>query len=103
MATPSLRTEQGLRTYLETRGIDPKDVTLLTGGTANYVYRVALPDGKTMIYKHAAPYLHSNVNFALDPIRMDYEDRALELLPPLLLRELPQAKVHPAGRYSTLR
>jgi Ser/Thr protein kinase RdoA (MazF antagonist) len=100
MATTPLNTEKGLRVYLETQSVEPKDITLLTGGTANFVYRVSLPDGKTVIYKHAAPYLHSNTNFAFNPIRMDYESHALETLPPLLSRELPQSKVHPAGWHS---
>ncbi|ORX98181.1 kinase-like domain-containing protein [Clohesyomyces aquaticus] len=97
MAPASLTTEDGLREYLNTHAVKYTDVKLLTGGTANYVYRVTLPDGRTIIYKHAAPYLSSNNNFAFDDARMDYEDRALELLPPLLNKELPNSSVHAVG------
>ncbi|KAF2253749.1 hypothetical protein BU26DRAFT_516049 [Trematosphaeria pertusa] len=100
MPSTDLTTEQGLRAYLDSHSIPHGAITLLTGGTANYVYRVALADGKSVIYKHAAPYLHSNANFAFDPTRMDYEDRALEILPPLLKKELPESWVHAVGWYS---
>ncbi|KAF2114731.1 kinase-like domain-containing protein [Lophiotrema nucula] len=83
MPAASLTTEAGLKAYLATKNITPTSITLLTGGTANYVYRVTLADGSTSIYKHAAPYLHMNTNFAFDPTRMDYEDRTLEILPSL--------------------
>ncbi|KAF1837896.1 kinase-like protein [Decorospora gaudefroyi] len=83
-------TEDGLRAYLEFKqhtpvGTSSPDdrgfkVDMLSGGTANYVYRVTTPDGSSSIYKHAAPYLHSNKKFAFDPIRMDYEARILESL-----------------------
>ncbi|KAH7122674.1 kinase-like domain-containing protein [Dendryphion nanum] len=101
MSAPiDLTTEEGLRTYLEAHGTPTTDVTLLTGGTANYVYRVTLEDGKSVIYKHAAPYLHSNRDFAFDPTRMNYEDRALQTLPPLLRQQLPRSTVHAAEWYS---
>ncbi|KAF2786882.1 kinase-like protein [Melanomma pulvis-pyrius CBS 109.77] len=101
MAVPtSLSSEEGLRAYLTSKSIGHTDVTLLTGGTANYVYRVTLIDGSTVIYKHAAPYLSSNPNFAFNPARMDYEDRVLEILPPLLTQELPECRVHPVKWHS---
>lgn len=89
-----LTTEQGLSAYLTSKNIEHSSVKLLTGGTANYVYRVTLPSGETTIYKHAAPYLHSNTAFPFDPSRMDYEDRVLELLPPLLTQQLPRSSVN---------
>jgi Ser/Thr protein kinase RdoA (MazF antagonist) len=99
----SLTTEEGLRAYLEAHSKQIADIQLLTGGTANYVYRVSLRDGKTtktVIYKHAAPYLHSNTSFSFDTARMDYEALALEALPALITQELPSSRVHPAERYS---
>ncbi|KAL5445511.1 hypothetical protein PMIN06_008050 [Paraphaeosphaeria minitans] len=95
-----LTTERGLSVYLASRSISHTSVSFLTGGTANYVYSVTLPDGSTKIYKHAAPYLHSNTSFAFDPSRMDYEDRVLELLPSLLSSQLPESSVHPVAVHS---
>lgn len=95
-----LTTEDGLRAYLKANGRSKEvNVTLLSGGSANYVYRVAGIHGFTSIFKHAAPFLHSNKNFAFDPARMDYEARALEILSPVneespLLRQLPTSAVH---------
>lgn len=95
-SSTTLTTEQGLKAYLAARSIFPTEITLLTGGTANFVYRVTFHDGKTLIYKHAAPYLYSNHSFAFDPIRMDYENLALSILPPLLSAQHPHSKVHAA-------
>ncbi|KAF2474413.1 kinase-like protein [Lindgomyces ingoldianus] len=101
MATaPSLITEEGLRVYLNAHSVEYTDVKLLTGGTANYVYRVTLTDGPPVIYKHAAPYLSSNTSFAFDHARMDYEDSALEILTHMLAEALPESNVHAVGWYS---
>ena len=100
VSTADLTTEQGLRDYLTTKNIEHTTVTLLTGGTANYVYRVLLSDGRAVIYKHAAPYLHSNKAFAFDPTRMNYEHRILTALPPVLKAQLPDSAVRPVGCYS---
>jgi thiamine kinase-like enzyme len=95
-----LTTEDGLRAYLRATGRpNEADVTLLSGGTANYVYRVTSSDGSTSIFKHAAPYLHSNKSFAFDPIRMDYEASILEIFTPdngdsLFSQHLPTSAVH---------
>lgn len=96
----NLTTDDGLRAYLEASGGSPVSVTLLTGGTANYVYRVALQDGTSRIYKHAAPYLHSNKSFEFDPIRMDYENLALEIIPTTLQALSPNSAVHAVKRFS---
>ncbi|KAL6708189.1 hypothetical protein ACN47E_003373 [Coniothyrium glycines] len=84
-----LTTVDGLTSYLASRNQRPAKVDLLSGGTANYVYRATTPSGSTCIYKHAAPYLHSDKNFAFDPIRMDYEARALTLVSSLNLSSTP--------------
>jgi hypothetical protein len=89
-----LTTKRGLSAYLTSHSIFHTSTSLLTGGTANYVYRITLPDSSTAIYKHAAPYLHSNTSFAFDPRRMDFENRVLELLPPILNAQLPDSPVH---------
>ncbi|PSN59917.1 hypothetical protein BS50DRAFT_222246 [Corynespora cassiicola Philippines] len=99
MAALDLRKEDGLRAYLDSHGIDYLDVTVLTGGNANFVHRVTFKDGTTRVYKHAASHLQFNTDFFLDPARMDYEDRALEILPSLLTKELPESRMHPARWY----
>ncbi|KAF1971735.1 kinase-like protein [Bimuria novae-zelandiae CBS 107.79] len=93
-------TGNGLSAYLTSQKINHSSVQLLTGGTANYVYRVTLPSGSTTIYKHAAPYLHSNTAFSFDPARMDYENRILEILPPLFHAQLPDSNVHAVSVHS---
>jgi 5-methylthioribose kinase len=95
-----LTNEEGLRAYLKANGRpDEADVTLLSGGTANYVHRVTSRDGSTSIFKHAAPYLHSNKSLAFDPIRMDYEASILDTFAPingesLFSTYLPISAVH---------
>lgn len=107
-----LTTESGLRSYLLSRDppVQPKEIKLLRGGTANYVYRAVLQDGTSVIYKHAAPYLHSNPEFAFDVRRMDYEDLALRLVPEFSIGSASKSnsgnekdlnvRVHAVERYS---
>lgn len=65
----------GVRSYLEDHaGLANFDLVLLTGGTANYVFRCTERDtGETRIFKHAAPQLASNPAFGLGTERMDFE------------------------------
>jgi hypothetical protein len=80
MTMSDLTTVKGLEDYLSLHRRQPAAIRLLPGGTANYVYRATFEDGSTTVYKHAAPYLHSNTRFAFDPLRMDYENRILDIL-----------------------
>jgi hypothetical protein len=101
MATSfDLTTPNGLNGYLTSKSVPHAHITLLTGGTANFVYRVTSPSGHKAIYKHAAPYLHSNHSFAFDPVRMDFENHVLSIVPPLLKQQLPESSVHAVVRYS---
>ena len=86
--------------YLNSKSVDHTSVSLVSGGHTNYVYRVTLPSGETTIYKHAAGYSKSNKNLTLDASRMDYEDRVLAILPPLLQKQIPDSYVHAVGRRS---
>ena len=80
MSSHELTNEKGVREYLEAHQFTPISVQLLSGGSANYVYRVINHDGSTRILKHAEPYLHSNKDFAFDSKRMNYEARILQAL-----------------------
>ncbi|KAF1851045.1 uncharacterized protein K460DRAFT_26876 [Cucurbitaria berberidis CBS 394.84] len=101
MSSHDLTTEDGIRAYLKAVGRSKEvEVTLLSGGTANYVYRIVGIHGYKSIFKHAAPYLHINKSFAFDPTRMDYEARALSIFSPAnsdspITRKLPKTAVHP--------
>lgn len=69
-----------VRSYLEDLGfatLGHLDVEPLTGGTANYVYRVSIEDS-TFIVKHAKSWLASNTSFELSTERMDFEAYMLE-------------------------
>ena len=67
-------------------------VTLLTGGSANFVYRLSssspssLPSSapKTLMLKHAAPYVKSNASIPFPAERLGFERKALENVPPVL-------------------
>jgi hypothetical protein len=98
-----LTSEKGISAYLTSIDIEHSDVKLLTGGTANFVYRVTLSSGKTTVYKHAAPYLHSNTSFSFDPARMDYEAHVLKIIPSLVQAQAPLSIVHAAsvGHYDS--
>ena len=89
-----LTNEKGISAYLTSIGVEHSKLDLLTGGTANYVYRVTLLSGVSIIYKHAAPYLRSNTLFSFEPARMDYEARVLEILPSLIKAHVPLSIVH---------
>ncbi|KAF2868538.1 kinase-like domain-containing protein [Massariosphaeria phaeospora] len=95
--TANLTTEEGLRAHLTSLSVDYSNVTSLTGGNANFLYRVTLEDEKTVIYKHAAPWLHFDPSFNLDPSRMDYESQALQMLPLVLSKHMSQTNVRPAA------
>ncbi|XPS76305.1 hypothetical protein M3J09_008357 [Ascochyta lentis] len=77
---------EDVRNYLRERRTEDREfeLQLLSGGTANYVYRLTETSGErrghTEIFKHAAEHLASNPAYILDPERMDYEARILHEL-----------------------
>ncbi|KZM19344.1 uncharacterized protein EKO05_0002958 [Ascochyta rabiei] len=66
---------EDVKNYL--REISPDDTEfelhVVSGGTANYVYRFIETGGYSEIFKHAAGHLASDPACTLDPERMDYE------------------------------
>ncbi|KAF9566918.1 hypothetical protein CPC08DRAFT_681640 [Agrocybe pediades] len=77
-----LTTEDGVRAYLVGTSFESIDVLPLSGGTANYVYRLrlAIPHkGRgTLVLKHAQPYVkdYKALKFSLE--RQTYEVAALK-------------------------
>ena len=67
--------------YLQTAGIQYKSLEKLTGGTANFVWRMVDEAGHTSVIKHAEPYVanHPEMPFPVD--RMDFEHHALITIP----------------------
>ena len=49
----------------------------MSGGTANFVFRIRKPSGRSIIAKHAEPYVRSNSSMAFPVERMDFEANAL--------------------------
>jgi aminoglycoside phosphotransferase (APT) family kinase protein len=83
----SLRSSADVKEYLKTNttlGLDNTEdyqVDELTGGTANWVYRLTnTADGTTSILKHAAPFVRSSPSMAFPAMRMDFEAGVLNAL-----------------------
>ncbi|TLD23432.1 Protein kinase-like domain [Venturia nashicola] len=75
-----------LRQYLNSKDIPCSEVEALTGGTANYVWRIRTLLGRCSIVKHAEPYVRVDRIFPFPVVRMDFEAKALRELPELLER-----------------
>jgi aminoglycoside phosphotransferase (APT) family kinase protein len=82
-----LQSTEDVKAYLKTPnklGLDPThdyQIDELTGGTANWVYRISDPAiGQTSILKHAEPFVRGNpvIKFPVD--RMDFEASVLQSL-----------------------
>jgi aminoglycoside phosphotransferase (APT) family kinase protein len=92
----SITTDDTLRTYLNSKGIPYQSIHKLTGGTANFVWR--LDDAaRPSIIKHAEPFIASNPSMSFGIERMDFENRAMTLVRGILLNNL---RVGPPEVYS---
>lgn len=67
--------------YLESKGIPFDTVTPLSGGNANFVYRLEFDPDIPRIIKHAEPYIASSPQYPLAVDRMNFEHRALNQIP----------------------
>ncbi|KAA6410791.1 MAG: hypothetical protein FRX48_05101 [Lasallia pustulata] len=77
-----LTTTPNLHTYLTTHSHPIQTLTPLSGGTANFVWRLTSPPAPPTIIKHAAPYIASSPTRHPFPVsRMDFEVSALQTLP----------------------
>ncbi|KAF8203862.1 kinase-like domain-containing protein [Pholiota molesta] len=76
-----LSTVEGVRAYLAETAFASADIAPLSGGTANYVFRLRLSvphEGKeTLVFKHAKPYVKDYQDLAFDLGRQFYEVEAL--------------------------
>ncbi|KAL8747726.1 MAG: hypothetical protein Q9190_000425 [Brigantiaea leucoxantha] len=73
-----------LEKYLQDHVISFKSLTLLTGGNANYCFRLSNPPFPNTILKHAEPYAAAISHLPLPSERMDYEASAMKILKGLL-------------------
>lgn len=86
-----------LSSYLASAGIGYTSIQPLSGGTANFVWRLQTSDGRTLIVKHAEPYIASIPSIPFPVDRMDFEARALEQIPRLLGRVETEVPVRVVG------
>ena len=63
---------------------DLNSLQLLTGGSANFVWRLLETSGERIVIKHAEPYVKVAPGTSFPVVRMDFEHRAMTSVPPLL-------------------
>ncbi|KAF2422077.1 hypothetical protein EJ08DRAFT_487149 [Tothia fuscella] len=80
----ALTTTEELQEYLTKKDIPAAFVTPLSGGTANFVWRLTTLLGRTSIIKHAEPYIASNSTMVFPVERMDFEKMAMETVGSIL-------------------
>ncbi|KAL7268752.1 hypothetical protein RUND412_008608 [Rhizina undulata] len=81
--TPDLTTAAGLTSYLSTTSSPAHNITPLSGGFANFTFRGTISAGseeKTVIIKHAEPFVALAKNISFDPVRCYYESATLKSL-----------------------
>ena len=84
--TEITNTEQ-LKAYLDNLNdakFDLNSLQLLAGGSANFVWRLLEVSGKSIIVKHAEPYVKVAPGMSFPVVRMDFEHRAVTSVPALL-------------------
>ena len=83
--------------------LDLESLQLLEGGSANFVWRIQERSGKSIIIKHAEPYVKNapGLSFAVD--RMDFECHAMECVPllsdPSSIVSLPEVYRYDSDRH----
>ena len=73
-----------LEAYLKEHDINYKTVSILTGGTCNFVFRIINEIDKPIIVKHAEPYVAGMREMPFTTARMDFEHTALKTIPKAL-------------------
>jgi thiamine kinase-like enzyme len=89
-----ITTEVELRHFLASKNVPCHEVEVLSGGSANFCWRIKTSPGRQIIVKHAEPFVRIMPDFPLPLERMDYEQLALTTLPEMVSRDdhvrLPQ-------------
>ena len=81
----SITTTSQMESYLQSAGIEHTFLLEeLSGCTAKYVWRMALPSGETRVVKHAEPFIKSAPAVPFDVDRIQFEASALSLIPQTL-------------------
>src|ERR1700761_7452573 len=90
----SLTTKEDFENYIKSRPdaleLDPSveyKLQELTGGTANFVFRLTDEHGNTSVIKHAEPFIRTNPGFKFPQVRMDSEARVLREIPKVLAQD----------------
>lgn len=100
MANP---TPFNIEKYLASTGTPYQSLEQLTGGSANYVWRLTSPSGSSTIIKHAEPYVAANPSIPFPVDRMDFEYRALKTIPSHLAADsrirIPEVHAYNAGQH----
>ena len=77
-----IATTEQLKAYLDVAKVESQSVQQLSGGTFNFVWRLIDESGKSVIVKHAEPYVAVSAGQMPFPVdRMDHENAALTILP----------------------
>jgi tRNA A-37 threonylcarbamoyl transferase component Bud32 len=96
-AIMTITTTDDLKEYLQFNGVEFDTIEELSGGTANFVWRVKETSGRSTIIKHAEPFVKNNANMPFPVDRMNFEARALKDIP--LLLPTTDGLVHPPELY----
>jgi thiamine kinase-like enzyme len=89
-----ITTELELRQFLSSKDVPCHEVEALSGGSANFCWRIKTLLGRRSIIKHAEPFIRIMPDVPLSLERMDYEYLALTTAPEMGFRDehirLPQ-------------
>lgn len=89
-----ITTEKELREFLSSKNVQCHDVEVLSGGSANFCWRIKTSLGSQMIIKHAEPFIRIMPDVPLPLERLEFEHLALTTVPGIMSKDdhirLPQ-------------
>ncbi|KAL8719127.1 MAG: hypothetical protein Q9181_008101, partial [Wetmoreana brouardii] len=89
-----------LKHYLKANKIGYKSLDFLSGGTANFLFRMQTRSGVVKVVKHAEPYVASSdgaIPFPID--RMDFENTAMTKIAKLITPKMSPVRVPKVIKY----